>query len=66
MEKSEQRLVMKFSFIKSLPANKIHRELTNVLRATACPLSQMKERRFRFAQATFRAKTKSGPVVRVI
>jgi transposase len=49
MEKSEQRFVMKFLFIKGLSAKTIHRELTGVLGATAFSLSQVKEWRSSFA-----------------
>jgi hypothetical protein len=43
MEKSEQRSVIKFFFLKGLGANEIHRELTAVLGSTAYSPSQVKE-----------------------
>jgi hypothetical protein len=43
MEKSEQRFVMKFLFIKGLGAQVIERKLTAVLGANAFSLSQVKE-----------------------
>jgi hypothetical protein len=49
MEKSEQRFVIKFLFLKGLGAKAIHRELTAVLASTAYSLSQGKEWRARFA-----------------
>jgi hypothetical protein len=49
MEKSEQRFVIKFLFLKGLGAKAIHRELTTVLASTAYSLSQVNEWRARFA-----------------
>jgi transposase len=49
MEKSEQRFVIKFLFLKGLGAKAIHRALTAVLASTAYSLSQVKEWRARFA-----------------
>jgi transposase len=49
MEKSEQRFVIKFIFLKGLGAKAIHRELTAVLASTAYSLSQVKGLRARFA-----------------
>jgi transposase len=49
IEKSEQRSVIKFFFLKGLAAKTIHRELTTVLGSTAYSLSQVKEWRARFA-----------------
>jgi hypothetical protein len=43
MEKSGQRFVIKFLFLKGLGAKDIHRELTAVLASTAYSLSQVKE-----------------------
>jgi hypothetical protein len=48
MEKSEQRSVIKFFFLKGLGAKEIHRELTTVLDSTAYSLSQVKEYHTRF------------------
>jgi hypothetical protein len=48
MEKSKQRFVIKFLFLKGLGVNAIDRELTAVLASTACSLSQVKEWRTRF------------------
>jgi hypothetical protein len=61
MEKSEQRFVMKFLFIKGLSAKAIHREVTGVLAAPASSRSRAKERRSRFAAGHFCTKAKSGP-----
>jgi hypothetical protein len=49
MEKSEQRFVIKFIFLKSLDSKAIHSELTIVLGPTAYSLPQVKEWRSRFA-----------------
>jgi hypothetical protein len=43
MEKSEQRSVIKFFFLKGLGAKAIHSELTAVLGSIAYSLSQVKE-----------------------
>jgi hypothetical protein len=48
MEKSEQRFVIKFFFLKDLSSKAIHRELITVLGSTAYSLSQIKEWRARF------------------
>jgi hypothetical protein len=49
MEKSEQRFIIKFLFLKGLGAKAIHRELIAVLASTAYSPSQVKEWRARFA-----------------
>jgi hypothetical protein len=49
MEKSQQRSVVKFFFLKGLGAEGIHRELTTILGSTAYSLGQVREWRARFA-----------------
>jgi hypothetical protein len=44
MEKSEQRFVIKFLFLKGLGAKAIHRKLIAVLASTAYLLSQVKSK----------------------
>jgi hypothetical protein len=48
MEKSEQRFVVKFFFLKGLGSETIHRELTIVLGSAAYSLTRIKEWRARF------------------
>jgi hypothetical protein len=48
MEKSEQRFVVKFFFLKGLGSKAIHREIIAVLGSTAYSLTQIKEWRARF------------------
>jgi hypothetical protein len=43
MEKSEQRFVVKFVFLKSLSSKVIHRKLNTVLGSPAYSLAQIKE-----------------------
>jgi hypothetical protein len=57
MEKSEQRFIMKFFFMKSLSADETHTKLTAVLGATAYSLHQVKEWRARFAAGEFSCQT---------
>jgi hypothetical protein len=47
-EKSEQRFIIKFSFMKGLSANKTRTKLTAVLGPTAFSLRQVKEWRASF------------------
>jgi hypothetical protein len=49
MEKSEQRFVIKFFFVKAVGAKATHRELTTVLGHTAYLLREVKEWCARFA-----------------
>jgi hypothetical protein len=49
MEKSEQRFVIKFLFLKGLGAKAIHRKLSAVLGPTAYSLVQVRKWRSRFA-----------------
>jgi hypothetical protein len=53
MEKSEQRFVIKFPFLKDLGAKAIRRELSAVLGPTVCSLDQVREWRSRFASDDF-------------
>jgi hypothetical protein len=48
MDKSEQRFVVKFFFLKNLSPKMIHRELTTVFGSTVYSLTQIKECRARF------------------
>jgi hypothetical protein len=43
MEKSEQKFIVKFLFLKGLGSKTIHRKLTAVLGSTAYSLTQIKE-----------------------
>jgi hypothetical protein len=43
MEKSEQRFIIKFFFIKGFGSKVIHRKLTKVLSSTTYSLTQIKE-----------------------
>jgi hypothetical protein len=56
MEKSEQRFVVKFLFLKGLGSMAIHTELTAVLGSTVYSLSQIKIRRARFATGDLSCK----------
>jgi hypothetical protein len=59
MEKSEQRFIIKFFFMKGLRANETHAQLTAVLGATAYSLRQVKEWRARFAAGDLSWQTNS-------
>jgi hypothetical protein len=63
MEKSEQRFIIKFFFLKSLSSKAIQRKLITVLGSTAYSLTQIKEWRADSRRATFHAKTNSDLVV---
>jgi hypothetical protein len=62
-EKSEQRFIIKFFFMKSLGAKATHKELTAVLGPTACSLRQVKEWRARFAAGNLSCQTNSEMIV---
>jgi transposase len=61
MEKSEQRSVVKFFFLKGLRSKEIHRKLTNVLGSTAYSLNQIKEWRARFETGDLSREDQSRP-----
>jgi hypothetical protein len=57
MEKSDQRFIIKFFFMKGLGAKATHRELTAVLGPMAYSLRQVKEWRARFAAGDLSCQT---------
>jgi hypothetical protein len=61
MDKSEQRFVIKFLFIKGLDSKAIHSELTAVLAPTAYSLPQVKEWRSRFAKGDLSCQDEITP-----
>jgi hypothetical protein len=63
MEKSEQRFIIKFFFMKGLGAKATHKELTAVLGTTAYSLHEVKEWRARFAAGDLSCQTNSELIV---
>jgi hypothetical protein len=63
MEKSEQRFIIKFFFMKGLSANETHTELTAVLFPTAYSLRHVKAWRARFATGSLSYQTISELIV---
>jgi hypothetical protein len=63
MEKSEQRFIIKFFFMKGLGAKATHKELTAVLATTAYSLPQVKKWRARFAAGDLSSQTNSELIV---
>jgi hypothetical protein len=63
MEKSEERFIIKFFFMKDRSANETHRELTIVFGTTACSLRQIKEWRARFEAGDLSCQTNSELIV---
>jgi hypothetical protein len=61
MEKSEQRCVIKFLFLKGLGSKAIHNELTAVLGPTAYSLFQVKELCNRFAKGDLSCQDQVTP-----
>jgi hypothetical protein len=59
MEKSEQRFIIKFFFMKGLSTKETHTELTAVLGPTASSLRQVKEWLARFAAGDVSCQTNS-------
>jgi hypothetical protein len=63
MEKSEQRVIIKFFYMKGLSANETHIQLTAVLSPTAYSLRQVKAWRARFAAGDLSCQTNSELIV---
>jgi transposase len=61
MEKSEQRFIIKFLFLKGLDSKAIHSEFTAVLGPTAYSLHQVKEWRRRFAKGDLSCQDQIRP-----
>jgi hypothetical protein len=61
MEKSEQRFVVKFFFLKSIGCKIIHRKLTTVLGSTVCSSTQIKELCARFKAGDLSCEDKFRP-----
>jgi hypothetical protein len=62
-EKSEQRFIIKFFFMKGLDAKITNTQLTAVLGTTAYSLRQVKEWRARFAAGDLSCQTNSELIV---